>query len=130
MRNVRPLIAVIDDEEPIRRALSRLLRAAALETRTYACGGDFLDSIKDCRFDCAVLDVHMPQVSGFDVLAFLAQIGSKIPVIVITGRDSDETRARAIAAGAVAYLCKPVDEAALLSAVAVAAEREQDETTK
>jgi FixJ family two-component response regulator len=129
LRNLRPLIAIVDDEEPIRRALSRLLRAAGLDACTYACGGEFLASVKDFRFDCVVLDVHMPRVNGFEVQAFLARSGSRLPVIVITGRDSDQTRERATAGGAAAYLCKPVDEAALLSAVRTAVARQPDQDT-
>jgi FixJ family two-component response regulator len=122
-----PVIAVVDDEEPIRRALARLLRAAGLEVRTYVCGGDFLDSLEHCRFGCVVLDIHMPRVSGFDVQALLARAGARVPVIAITGLDSEATRERVMAAGAVAYLCKPVDQAALLSAVAAATARDADE---
>ena len=114
----RLLIAIVDDEESIRRALTRLLRASGMDCRTFSCGIDFLKSVRDCHFDCVVLDVHMSRVSGFDVQASLARMGAGIPVIVITGRDSDETRQRVMAAGAVAYLRKPIEEQVLLSAVA------------
>ena len=117
LSTIRPLIAIVDDEESIRRALGRLVRAAGLEARTFCCGGEFLDAVKDHAFDCVVLDVHMPQVSGFDVQESLTLVGSNIPVVVITGRDSEETHARVMAGGAVAYLRKPVDETALLSAL-------------
>ena len=122
----RLLIAIVDDEESIRRALSRLLRASGMDCRTFSCGLDFLKSLKESRFDCVVLDVHMSRVSGFDVQASLARMGAGIPVIVITGRDSDETRQRVMAAGAAAYLRKPIEEQVLLSAVAEAVAGEPD----
>ena len=116
----RSLIAVVDDEEPVRIALRRLLRSAGLDVETYPSGAEFLDSLKSHRPDCVVLDLHMPQVSGFAVQARLAETGHALPVVVITGHDSDETRERALAAGIVAYLRKPVDGQTLLDAITTA----------
>ena len=72
------------------------------------------------RPDCVVLDLHMPGTTGFDVQARLAQRGLATPVIVITGDDTPEARSRALRLGATAYLTKPVDETALLTAIAAA----------
>jgi FixJ family two-component response regulator len=120
LSKVRPLIAIVDDEESIRRALSRLLRASGLENRTFSSGIDFLESLNESPFDCVVLDIHMPRLGGFEVQESLARANARIPVIVITGRDSDETREQVMAAGAVAYLRKPIEDQILLSAVATA----------
>jgi len=119
----RPVIGVVDDDDSVRLALSRLLRSAGFEARAYSRGEEFLNEIDQTGFDCAILDVHMPRVSGLDILEFLASTATGIPVIVITGRDSDQTRERVMAAGAVAYLLKPIDEQSLLSAVAAAVSR-------
>ena len=115
-------IAVVDDEESIRKALSRLLRASgSYMVDTYCSGADFLTSLKTARPDVVVLDLHMPGLSGFEVHAAIAGIDGSLPVIVITGHDSPETRQRVIDGGAVAYLRKPVDERRLLEAIADAA---------
>ena len=116
----RCLIAVVDDEESVRIALRRLLRSAGLDVETFPSGAEFLDSLKSHRPDCAVLDLHMPNVSGFAVQSRLAEAGIRLPVVVITGHDSEETRKRALAAGIVVYLRKPVDDEALLDAITTA----------
>ena len=69
------------------------------------------------ELDCIVLDLHMPQTTGFDVQVRLVQSGRSVPVVIITGDDTPETRSRALALGASGYLCKPIDEAALLAAI-------------
>jgi FixJ family two-component response regulator len=117
------VIGVVDDDDSVRLALSRLLRSAGFDARAYRCGEEFLNSLDQTRFGCAILDVHMPRVSGLDILEFLTSTAAGIPVVVITGRDSDQTRERVMAAGAVAYLLKPIDEQSLLSAVAAAVTR-------
>jgi FixJ family two-component response regulator len=113
----KPLVAVVDDEEPVRRALERLFRSAGLETETFASGGAMLDDLPRRQPDCVVLDLHMPGMSGFDLQQALDSFTPRIPVVVLTGHDTPETFARAMGAGAAAYLRKPVDGDALLSAV-------------
>lgn len=110
-------VAVVDDDEAVRRALARLIRSLGFEAEVYPSGEDFLASLPSRRPDCVVLDLHMPKVSGFDVQARMAQSGSDIPIIVITGHDSPETRARALKGGASAYLRKPLDEQVLMDAI-------------
>ena len=117
MNNTRLLIAVVDDEEAIRIALRRLLRSASMNAETFSSGAEFLESMKEHQPDCVVLDLHMPQVNGFAVQARLAEAGNRVPVVVITGHDSAESRERALAGGAAAYLRKPVDDQALLEAI-------------
>ena len=112
------LIAVVDDEESVRKALSRLLRSVGMTGETFAGGAEFLQSLADHKPDCVVLDMHMPGVTGFDVLVRLAATQAPPPVVVITGHDSAETYERALAAGAVAYLRKPINDQALLDAIA------------
>ena len=116
----RLLIAVVDDEEAVRTALRRLLRSASHDVETFSSGAEFLESVKEHQPDCVVLDLHMPQVSGFAVQARLAESGIRLPTVVITGYDAEATRERALAGGAVAYLRKPVDGQALLDAIAAA----------
>jgi FixJ family two-component response regulator len=111
-------IAVVDDEPSVSRAIKRLIRSAGMDVDTFSSGAEFLRALADRAPDCVVLDMHMPELTGSDVQARLAQLGSKVPVVIITGHDVPEARARAMAAGARAYLLKPVDDMLLLGAIA------------
>lgn len=117
MSSQRPLIAVVDDEESVRTALRRLLRAAGLDVETFSSGAEFLDSLESQPPDCVVLDLHMPRTNGFAVQTRLAETHLHLPVVVITGHDSSETQERALVGGISAYLRKPVDDQVLLEAI-------------
>lgn len=117
MDPVRLQIAIVDDEDSVRKAIARLLRSADMGVETYASGNDLLAVIAVNPIDCIILDLHMPRLSGFDVLERLAALGNPVPVIVITGHDSPEAQARVAAGGGAAYLLKPVDELVLLAAI-------------
>jgi FixJ family two-component response regulator len=114
---VSPLIAIVDDEEPVRKALQRLLRAARLHTDTYASCELFQEALARRRPNCLILDLHLPGMSGLELLYELQQHGIAPPTIVITAHDDAETRDRCQRAGAVSYLRKPVDSSVLLSAI-------------
>ena len=111
-----PFIAVVDDEEPIRKALKRLLRASGLEAEGYASGQEYLAGTAQRRPDCVLLDLHMPSMGGLTLLESLRDT----PVVVITAHDQPETRAQCLAAGVAAYLKKPLDERLLLNAISAA----------
>ena len=110
-----PVVAVVDDEQPVRRALQRLLRAAGFDVRLFATGSDFMSHLEG--IDCVILDLHLPGMSGFDVQEALTERGASVPVVVLTGNDTPANRARSLANGARAYLCKPVDDKVLLDAL-------------
>lgn len=118
-----PLIAVIDDEDAVRKALRRLLCSAGMAVETYSGGAEFLSSLPAHRPDCAVLDLHMPGMTGFDVLARLAEMHAGVPVVAITGNDSPHAEASALGAGAAAYLRKPVRDRLLLETISAAIAR-------
>jgi FixJ family two-component response regulator len=120
------LIAVIDDEESVRKALGRLMRAAGFDVETFSSGSDFLHSLEQRQPRCVVLDLRMPHVNGFDVQEALARRALSLPVVIITGDDSPESRDRALAQGARAFLRKPVDDAALLDAIHQAIQGQPD----
>jgi FixJ family two-component response regulator len=124
----RPLIAVVDDEEPVRRALKRLLRSAGFDVETFTSGAQFLDSLPRQRPACVVLDLHMPHVNGFEVQERLTRAQDPLPVLVITGQDTEESRQRALDGGAVAYLRKPIDDESLLAALADAIAGQRGDT--
>jgi FixJ family two-component response regulator len=114
------LVAVVDDDASVRKAIRRLLIAANLQVEVFASGEDFLRSLSAHSPDCLVLDLHMPGMSGLDVQKQIARFGSHLPVVVITAYDEAESRAQCLAAGAAAYLPKPLDGQLLLDAVAAA----------
>ena len=112
MHRRAPVVAIVDDELPVRRALQRLLGTAGFETRLFSSGSEFMDALDG--IDCLILDLHLPGMSGFDVQKALATKGSHIPVVVLTGNDTPANRTRSLAEGACAYLTKPVDGDQLL----------------
>lgn len=123
MNAIRPQIAIVDDEHSVRRALERLLRSAGMSVEVFASGAEFLAARENRAFDCVVLDLHMPVLNGFEVLQRLARAQSSVGVVAITGHDTPEAGARALAAGALACLLKPIDEQVLLDAIAAATSR-------
>jgi FixJ family two-component response regulator len=115
-----PLIAVVDDEDAVRTALRRLLASAGMKVVTFCGGREFLQNLaRECP-DCAVIDLHMPEMTGFDVLERLAEMKTGVPVIIITGHDSSDAEAAATRGGAFAYLRKPITDLVLLAAIAAA----------
>jgi FixJ family two-component response regulator len=91
-----------------------------MDAETFPSGFEFLESLSTRRPDCVVLDLHMPLLSGFEIQSQLLESGVTVPVVVITGHDSDETRNRALAGFPVAYLRKPVNDQVLLDAIELA----------
>jgi CheY-like chemotaxis protein len=86
----------------------------------FPSGVEFMEFIKTRRPDCLVLDLHMPVMDGFQVQALLRQGAVPIPIIIVTGHDSPDSRERALAGRPAAYLRKPVDDQALLDAIELA----------
>jgi len=115
MSRSKLVVAIVDDEDTVRRALERLFRSAGIASEAFSGGATFLESLQSHRPDCVVLDLHMPEVTGFDVQARLRELD--IPVVVITGHDTPESRGRVQELGAAAYLRKPVAAKALLEAI-------------
>ena len=112
-----PLIHVVEDDESLRTALLRLLGAAGFEARGYASAGDFLLQPPPDRPGCLLLDVRLPGPSGLDLQAALQRQGVALPVIFLTGYADMAASVRAMKAGAVDFLTKPVERAALFDAL-------------
>lgn len=112
-----PLIHVVDDDDSLREALLDLLGAAGLEARGHASTGDFLLHPLPGRPGCVLLDVRMPGPSGLDLQAAMQRQGVTLPVVFLTGHADVPTSVRAMKAGAVDFLEKPVARETLLDAV-------------
>jgi FixJ family two-component response regulator len=121
MPTTEPVVAVLDDEPEMRKALRRLLTSRGFRVEEYACGEDLLAAAAAHPQDYLLLDLHMPGVNGFDVLEALHSRHIPVPVIVITAHDEPGTAERVRGLGASAYLKKPVDRDTLLAALAEAA---------
>lgn len=121
MDEPRLRVAIVDDEDSVRRSVERLLRSAGMEVETFPSGREFLQALGDSRPDFLVLDLHMPAMNGFEVCEELQRTGLKVPVAIITGHDKPEYRARAVAAGVAAYLPKPIDDKELIGVISAAA---------
>jgi FixJ family two-component response regulator len=112
-----PIVFVVDDDESVRRALSRLMRSVGFEVRVFASAKDFLDQACQNISGCLILDVRMPHMDGLELQEKLRTCGYKIPVIFITAHDDVDARKQAMKAGAVAFIQKPFDDQVLLEAI-------------
>jgi FixJ family two-component response regulator len=116
------VVHLVDDDESLRSALQRLLTAAGYRVRTYASAGEFLLEPPVDAPGCLLLDLHMPGPSGLDLQDALKRHGVRLPVIFLTGHGDLPTGVRAMKAGAVDFLTKPVERDTLFAAVAQAIE--------
>ena len=116
----RPLITVVDDDAALLDAIRSLLRSVGLRVAVFASAEEFLHSGQLQATACLILDVRMPRMSGLELQRQLAMAPCPVPIIFITAHGDDETRARALRAGAVAFLDKPFSDEALLQAVQAA----------
>jgi two-component system, LuxR family, response regulator FixJ len=109
-----PLIAIVDDDDDVRQALSDLLLVLGLSSSTYDRAEAFLAAYEPGVFACLVTDVRMSGMSGLELLLHLRRVGDAVPVIVITSDTSPKTRLQALEGGAHAFMTKPVEDSVLL----------------
>jgi FixJ family two-component response regulator len=110
-------VFIVDDDPGVLRALARLLAAASYRTRSFASPEAFLSQHDPAEPGCAVFDVAMPDVDGLELQRLLYDSGIERPIIFVTGQGDIPTSVRAMRAGAVDFLTKPVSSEALLAAV-------------
>lgn len=111
-------IYIVDDEPSICTAYARLVRSAKMQPHTFASVAELLGAEFSDKNACVISDIQMPGMSGLDLPALLTRAGHRLPVIFVTAHDTPEIRARAQNVGAAAYFRKPVDDQALLDAIA------------
>ena len=113
-----PLISVVDDDHSVRESLARLIRSVGFGVQVFESAEEFLSAVRDREPDCLILDIRMPGMSGLELQRELSASERELPVIFITAHGSDEqVRARALRAGAVDYLLKPLREEEVLKAI-------------
>ena len=120
MTQTRMKIAIVDDDDSVRKALSRLLRSVGMDPEGFESGEGFLESLRSRQPDCVLLDVCMPGMDGAELLQRLTETGYRVPAIVITAHDNEHVRDVFRAGGAVALLPKPLDDEVLLRAIRAA----------
>jgi FixJ family two-component response regulator len=125
MTPTSPIVHVVDDDDSVRTAVARLLRAAGFEVRVHASAGEFLLNRQSGIPGCVILDVCMPGPSGLDLQESFARSGEPISIVFLSGHGDIPTTVRAIKAGAVDFLTKPVAKKDLLSAVVSALARDE-----
>ena len=104
------LISIIDDDQPVRESMRRLMRSLGYTVAVFASAADFLASPRLGETACLIADIQMPGMTGPELFRHLVGAGCPIPTILVTAYPSDADRARALNDGVVCYLRKPVDE--------------------
>lgn len=111
------MVYVVDDDELVCKATARLLKSVGIQVRTFASAREFLDASRDDRPGCLLVDVRMPGLSGLDLQQALRNANVDLPIIFMTGHGDIPMSVRAMKAGAIDFLPKPVNDQDLLDAV-------------
>jgi FixJ family two-component response regulator len=111
------VIAIVDDDPSVLRALKRLLNAHSYRAETYESARQFLSSLAGGLPQCLIVDLQMPEMTGLELQKHLTQNGIRIPTIIITAHDEAGARERCESAGAIAFLPKPLRDTALIAAI-------------
>lgn len=109
--------ALVDDEAPVRKAVGRLLKSVGFEVQTFGSGLEFIESLGDRQPDCVILDIHMPEMTGFEVQARLLAAGIHLPVIFITAFEDLDLAQRLEQAETTGFLLKPFTSDELLNSI-------------
>jgi FixJ family two-component response regulator len=124
MNAPRPVVHLVDDDASLRAALAGLLRAAGYDVRAYASAGEFLLDDPAGATGCLLLDLKLSGPSGFDLQDALARRGSRIPIVFMSAHGDIPASVRAIKAGALDFLTKPIERGPLLAAIRAALARD------
>jgi len=125
-----PLVFIVDDDDSMRNSIQRLVRSFGFRTASFSSARDFLNSPHDEDRACLLLDVRMPGMDGLDLQRLLSQSRNRLPIIFVTGHAKDVEKSRALRAGAVAFLHKPVSPEKLISAIKAALRRNWQDLSK
>ncbi|MFM0176750.1 response regulator [Paraburkholderia sediminicola] len=123
MVNINRIVAVVDDDESVRRALKRLLHSFGIQVETFPSGEAFLSTLSSgasCHPACVIVDFQMPGIDGLELQRRVGPTG--VPIVFMTVHDDPAVREKAVKRGAAGYLKKPLDDAALIRAVEKALE--------
>lgn len=113
----RPVVAVVDDDPSVRKALERLLKTAHMDVETYPSGERFLLSLQERQPDCLVLDIRMPGMTGPELRDRLMALARRIPIVFITAHSEDVAPERGASGERADILHKPFNDETLLAAI-------------
>jgi FixJ family two-component response regulator len=130
MKEIAPIVYVVDDDQVFRRSTERIIRMAGLNVQGFSSAQDFLQSQRRDGPACLVLDVRMPGLNGMDLQRELTKSNFRIPIIFITGHGDIPMTVRAMKAGAVEFLTKPFRAPVLIDAIRSAIERDRSDLEK
>jgi FixJ family two-component response regulator len=117
------IIAIVDDDEPLREALGSVLKAAGFSIETFASAEEFLESPDRQRIACLILDVRLPGMSGLELQRRLLEAKCFVPIIFVTAHGDASLRESVVKAGAAGFLNKPVRSDALLKEIRAALQK-------
>jgi FixJ family two-component response regulator len=120
----KPTVFVVDDDDAVRKAISRLLRSAGMAVAVFASAGEFLSQYDPAAPGCVVLDLAMPDFNGLQLQTILGNKGCTLPIIFLTGHGDVPKSVQAMKHGAFDFLTKPVNAKKLLPAIHAAIERD------
>jgi FixJ family two-component response regulator len=124
-RQYNALVAIVDDDPSVRKGLERLIRSLGWQAEIFASAQEFLDRPRTVAPGCLVLDLQLPGLSGLDLQKRMVEAGLETPIVFLTGHGDIPASVKAMKAGAVEFLTKPVDEQDLLNAIQEAIERDR-----
>jgi FixJ family two-component response regulator len=125
MSSDAPVVFVVDDDEPFRAGLCRLLSSVGVVVKAFATAAEFLAAQRPASPACLLLDVDLPGLSGLDLQRELLASNAMLPIIFLTGHGDIPMSVRAMKAGAVEFLTKPFRQEELLDAIKLAIERDR-----
>lgn len=120
MQTCSIVVAIVDDDDAVRRALRRLVVSLSYHPIGFASGEEFLADLHEVAPACVLMDQHMPGLNGLDVLRRMRSEGRRVPVIIVTGFDQPGLRQKCLDAGASDYLVKPLEASAVATAIQAA----------
>jgi FixJ family two-component response regulator len=125
----RQLISIVDDDQPLRESMSRLLRSLDYTVETFPSAADFLASPHVDETACLIADVHMPLMNGDKLYRCLVDAGKAIPTILVTAYPDEVLRERVLKEGVVCYLPKPIDQDGLVACISSTLTRQTPDWT-
>jgi FixJ family two-component response regulator len=114
------VISIVDDDQPFRDSMRRLLKSLGYTVATFPSAAEFLASPRLAATDCLVADVHMPAMTGVELFRHLIDTGHTIPTILVTAYPDDRVQERMLSQGVRCYLRKPLEEAVLIDCLRAA----------
>lgn len=124
-----PLIAIVDDEESVQRAIRRLVRSAGLEAECFSSAEEFLEAHSVRTHHCLILDLRLPGINGRELQRRLLDSDTSTPIIFVSAHDDLESRSEALSAGAAAFFGKPFDQEILLEAIHAITRNDNDKNS-